>query len=169
MENGAISDLQISASSQWDAHHAPPQGRLHFKRSGVKQGSWSARVNDGDQWLQVDLGSQYTKVTGVATQGRNGHPQWVKKYKLQYSEDGVSFQYYKEPADTEEKVSWTLHIAHRNQNSIVSFMKKKTIKQTNIDKRTKLHLVKSSFLWFDCVWFSSNQVRSSRYESRRIG
>ena len=47
-------------------------------------------------------------------------------------------------------------------------MKKKTIKQTNIDKQTKLHLVKGSFLWVDCVWFSSNQVRSSRYESRRI-
>lgn len=118
MENGAISDLQISASSQWDAHHAPPQGRLHFKRSGVKRGSWSARVNDGDQWLQVDLGSQYTKVTGVATQGRNGHPQWVKKYKLQYSEDGVSFQYYKEPEYTEEKVSWTLHIAIKIQLSL---------------------------------------------------
>ncbi|XP_022807964.1 uncharacterized protein LOC111344965 [Stylophora pistillata] len=103
MENGAIPDEQITASSRWDAHHAPPQGRLHFKPSGVKQGSWSAGVNDGNQWLQVDLGSQYMKVTGVATQGRNARPQWVTKYKLQYSEDGISFQYYKEPGDTEEK------------------------------------------------------------------
>lgn len=121
MENGAISDEQITASSQWDAHHAPPQGRLHFKRSGVKQGSWSAGVNDGNQWLQVDLGSQSMKVTGVATQGRNAHPQWVTKYKLQYSGDGINFQYYKEPGDIEEKVSRTSYIEIKFLSSLSSF------------------------------------------------
>ena len=107
MENGAISDEQITASSQYNAHHAPSQGRLHFKRSDVKRGSWSASVNDDNQWLQVALGIHYMKVTGVATQGQNAYREWVTKYKLQYSGDGISFQYYREPEDIEEKVSWT--------------------------------------------------------------
>lgn len=46
---------------------------------------------------QVDLGNQFTKVTAVATQGRSAaDAQWVTKYTLQYSNDGVSFEYYTE-------------------------------------------------------------------------
>ena len=104
MENGAISDSQITASSQWDGNHAPSQGRLHFKKSGNKQGSWSAARIDSYQWLQIDLGSQYARVTRVATQGRNAHSQWITKYKLQYSSDGVNFQYYREQGQTADKV-----------------------------------------------------------------
>ena len=103
MDSGAISDAQISASSQWDNNHAAVQARLHFKAGGGKVGSWSALKNDLQQWLQVDLGS-YTTVTRVATQGRNGLDQWVTKYRLQYSDDGVIFKMYKEPHSTSAKV-----------------------------------------------------------------
>ena len=96
MESGDISDAQISASSEWDANHAAIQGRLGFQAVSGKAGSWSARANDGNQWLQIDLGNQHTKVTGVTTQGRNGYSQWVTKYKLQYSDDGVNFKYYRD-------------------------------------------------------------------------
>jgi len=45
------------------------------------------------------------KVTRVATQGRYSvYNQWVTKYKLQYSDDGVNFQYYKEQGQTTDKV-----------------------------------------------------------------
>lgn len=105
MENGAILDGQITASSQWDEHHAPFQGRLHFKKSGNKQGSWSAARSDPYQWLQIDLVSQYNEVTGVATQGRNDFKyQYITKYKLQYGSDGVNFQYYRERGETADKV-----------------------------------------------------------------
>ena len=107
MENGAILDEQITASSQWDDNHAPFQGRLHFQANGNKQGSWSAAKNDVHQWLQVDLGSQFTTVSRVATQGRNGgYTQWVYSYKLQYSNDEVNFQYYREQGQTADKVTW---------------------------------------------------------------
>ena len=103
MESGAISDKQIKASSQRNSNHAPFHGRLHFQ--GIfKAGSWSARTNDLHQWLQVDLGSLYTKVIRVATQGRNANSQWVTKYKLTYSNDGVNFQYYREQGQTTDKV-----------------------------------------------------------------
>ena len=105
VESGAISDAKISASSQWDANHAAIQGRLHFQKSSAKAGSWSARTNDVNQWLQIDLGNQVTKVTRLATQGRNAYNQWVPKYKLQYSHDGVTFHYYSEQPHSALKVT----------------------------------------------------------------
>ena len=105
MENGAIANSQITASSQWDDDHAPFQGRLHFKKSGNKQGSWSAARSDHNQWLQVDLSGLYTRVVRVATQGRNAfNYQWVTKYKLQFSNDGLNFVYYRERGQTVDKV-----------------------------------------------------------------
>ena len=94
MESEAIADAQISASSQVDGKHSALQARLHFKADGNLAGGWSSLSDDLHQWLQVDLGS-YTRVTRVATQGSNGVDQWVTKYRVQYSDDGVIFQYYK--------------------------------------------------------------------------
>ncbi|KAL9968117.1 hypothetical protein ACROYT_G026449 [Oculina patagonica] len=102
MESGLIEDSQITASTQWDANHAAIQGRLNFQAGGGKQGGWSSRTNDVNQWIQVDLES-FTKVTRIVTQGRNGHGQWVTKYNLQYSEDGVTFHYYQLPGQSSPK------------------------------------------------------------------
>lgn len=102
MENTAISNQQISASSQLNVDHAATQGRLYFEATSTKAGAWSARTNGVNQWLQIDLGMQQTKVTGVATQGRNGVDEWVTKYKLQYSDDGQNFQSYREGQNTNE-------------------------------------------------------------------
>ena len=99
MESGAIHDSQISASSTWRSNHAAQQARLHFKAGGGKTGGWSAKVNDLNQWLQVDL-KQTTRVARIATQGRNTEfTQWVTQYKLQYGEDGHSFTFYKQNGD----------------------------------------------------------------------
>ena len=104
MENRLIKDSQITASSQWDSNHAASQARLNFKAGGGKRGGWSARSNNANQWIQVALG-KYTKLTGIATQGRNQeYRQWVTKYQLEYSDDGVNFHYYKEPGQSSPKV-----------------------------------------------------------------
>ena len=95
MESRAISDAQISASSQWDVNHAAIQGRLNFLAGGGKQGGWSAGANNQNQWLQADLGT-IKKVTHLGTQGRNAADQWVTSYKVEYSTDGASFQFYQE-------------------------------------------------------------------------
>ncbi|XP_022782671.1 uncharacterized protein LOC111323557 [Stylophora pistillata] len=102
MESGDIVDAQITASSEWDGNHAARQGRLKFQAVPGKAGSWSARRNDVSQWIQIKL-SGYTKITQFATQGRNAYNQWVTKYKLQYSEDGVTFRYYHEPGQSSPK------------------------------------------------------------------
>lgn len=115
MENYGIPNGKVRASSEWDSNHAAIQGRLHYKPPRGKQGAWSARHNNINQWLQVDLGSAFIKVTGVATQGRYNYNQWVTKYKLQYSNDGATFTYYKEPGQTADMVkkNKTFKLIHR--------------------------------------------------------
>ena len=103
MENSKIKDSYITASSEWDANHAAPQARLNFQAGQGKTGSWSALHNDDNQWLQVDLKAK-AKLTGIATQGRNAHVQWVTSYKLQYSNDEESFEFYQQQEDQADKV-----------------------------------------------------------------
>ena len=90
MENQAISDAHVTASSQMDDTNSAREARLHSKSIGNQRGGWVALKNDLNQWLQVDLGT-FTRVTRVATQGRDGYDQWVTKYRLQYSDDGDIF------------------------------------------------------------------------------
>ena len=103
MESGFIKDVQITASSQFDGNHAAIQARLNFQAGGGRAGGWSSRTNNVKQWIQVDLAS-YTKVSQIVTQGRNAFNQWVTKYKLQYSDDGVNFHFYKLPGHDSPKV-----------------------------------------------------------------
>ena len=102
MESGAIADGQIRASSSYDGAHTASHGRLHFQRS--PGAAWSAIRPNNQQWLQIDLGSQYTRVTRVATQGRSDTSQWVTTYKLLFSDDGAVFLYHKERGQTDSKV-----------------------------------------------------------------
>ena len=106
MENRQISDAQISASSMSDDNSSPSKARLHLKEDQNLPGGggWRALKTDLHQWLQVDLGG-YNTVTRVATQGRTGSNEWVTNYKLQYSDDGMNFQFYKEHGDKSAKVS----------------------------------------------------------------
>ena len=103
METRLIEDAQITASSEWSSNHAAIQARLNFKAGGGKKGAWSAGTTDANQWIQVALGS-FTKLTGIATQGRNEVDQWVTEYQLQYSVDGVSLDYYNSPGQSSAKV-----------------------------------------------------------------
>jgi len=100
MENFKITPAQISASSQFNADSVPSHGRLHYKNIS---GAWAAGVNDPQPWIQIDFGI-VTTVTYVATQGRHNILQWVTQYKLQYSNDGNSFQVFKKQGENEEKV-----------------------------------------------------------------
>lgn len=107
MESGSIADSQIIASSMFNVYHKPARARLHTKELGLSTGTggWSSLTNDLNQWLQVDLG-KITNVTYIATQGRNHYSpsQWVKKYKIQFSDEGVSFLFYKRQGDSSDTV-----------------------------------------------------------------
>ena len=110
MESGGISDSQISASSEYLDNVVASFGRLNFQDEG---GGWAALIPDANQWLQVDLNNEHTRVMRVATQGRtaqHNHYQCVRSYKLQYSNDKVSFRYYREQGQTTDKVFYCSYL-----------------------------------------------------------
>lgn len=105
MGNGLILDTQISASSYWSKKYAPFKSRLH-----KAEPNWVSSNVDPNPWLQIDVlgtNGKYTKVTRIATQGRANKTtkQWVTQYKVQYSNDGLSFTNYTEKGQTTYKVS----------------------------------------------------------------
>ena len=70
-----------------------------------------AGTSDQRQWLQVDLHDEESLISRVATQGRNHNAswdlassQWVERYKLQYSNDGLEFEYCYEQGKGTAKV-----------------------------------------------------------------
>ena len=95
----AVPDSAVTASSTWSASYKPGDGRLHFQKtsSPLRYGAWSTLGGKylKGSWWQVDFGS-WTKVTIIATQGRQDKSQWVTKYRVSYSYDGLFFKYYME-------------------------------------------------------------------------
>lgn len=85
----------MTASTSHSFYCRPWNARLHQRRAGRDGGSWCAKRNNRRQWLQVDF-EGLTRVTGVATQGRQNAHQWVKTYRVSYSRDGSSFRFYRE-------------------------------------------------------------------------
>ncbi len=106
MESGVISDSQISASSEYSVTYAAKYGRLNYRY----RWAWSARDNDVNQWLQIDLSSQYTSIMRVATQGNPPYAhtpyEYVSSYKLQYGNDEEHFYYYREQGQSTAKVNY---------------------------------------------------------------
>ena len=84
-----------------DIYHKPGNGRLHFQKvpSPLRYGAWATAgahyLTAKDSWFQVDFGS-WRKVTIIATQGRQDALQWVTKYRVSYSYDGIFFKDYME-------------------------------------------------------------------------
>ena len=110
MESKIITDAQISVSSSfpqtpWFSH----SWSFHvwfWEPSNVRLNNfgWRANRDDQNQWIKVDL-RRYTKVTRVATQGSGFRGfGWVTNFKILYSLDGVLWQMYKEPGNSNASV-----------------------------------------------------------------
>ena len=56
----------------------------------VYRGSWSSKSNNLNQWIQAEFATPF-KISAIQTQGRHGHNQWVKSFKLSYGNDGVNW------------------------------------------------------------------------------
>lgn len=97
MEDKRILDGALSASSYSSLHLAPWRGRIN------SISSWSSRVNNARQWLQINFGN-LARCTGIATQGRRDAHQWVTRYVLSYG-NGVSFKAYREKRKIRVSVS----------------------------------------------------------------
>jgi len=81
----------FSASSYF--RNAGDHGPWQAKYTSTAKSNWSANKNDGNQWLQIDLGG-LARVQAIGTKGRhNNLAQWVKSYRLSYSQDGANWFY----------------------------------------------------------------------------
>ena len=90
MENGIISDSEITASTVLSTSNTPA------KNARMNSGSsWCAATSDTNPYLQIDLQALHI-ICAVSTQGNSQADQWVTTYTLQLSTDGSSWSDYKE-------------------------------------------------------------------------
>ncbi|XP_069723777.1 coagulation factor V [Phaenicophaeus curvirostris] len=105
MENGEIKNTQVTASStktSWFNTWDPSLARLNQKG---KLNAWRAKLNNNQQWLQIDLLS-IKKITAVATQGAKSisGENFVKTYVIQYSDQGLEWKSYTDGSSSVAKV-----------------------------------------------------------------
>ena len=93
MKSGKIPDSAITATTSYSQYYGPERARLDTVKSGSFNGAWIPKTRDMGQWIQVDLGN-ITKITRIATQGRQDAAQWVKSYSITYSLEGGPFLPY---------------------------------------------------------------------------
>ena len=84
----------FTASSFYNRYYGPWSARLQARNQGSTRGGWVSRYRNHRQWLQIDLGAT-ARVKRVATQGRYDANQWVTRYTVSYSYNGVRFRPYK--------------------------------------------------------------------------
>ena len=85
MENRAIPDNELTASTEQNANTPAKNGRLNYTSGS----SWCAATSDTNPYLQIDLQILHI-ICAVSTQGNSQADQWVKTYTLQLSTDGIT-------------------------------------------------------------------------------
>ena len=111
MQNKQIPDSSLRASSSYNLNSMGPRnGRLHFQGSSGQHGAWAVSTKDEFQYFEVNFG-EWTKVTKVATQGRQDGGWWVTSYCLSYSYGGMFFEDYKEDGVVKVFYDYFVHIA----------------------------------------------------------
>ena len=90
MKNGKIPDSAITATTMLNQYYGPDRARLGQLREGSYAGAWIPKTQDIGQWIEVDL-SKITKITRLATQGRQEAAHYTKSYTLSYSVEGGPF------------------------------------------------------------------------------
>lgn len=93
MSSGKIPNSAITATTSYNQYYGPERARLNTVKSGSFAGAWLPNSQDLGQWIQVDLG-KITKVTRIATRGRQDAGHWVKSFSLTYSVEGGPFLPY---------------------------------------------------------------------------
>ena len=84
MQNGAIPDIRVTASSIRNLYTRASLARLNLTGQGNYSGGWVAGVLSVVEHLQIVFDTTDTVLTAIATQGREDADQWVKKYYLKY-------------------------------------------------------------------------------------
>jgi lactadherin len=98
--------VKVSASSERQTSRTPAGDSNCQAEDGfiVTNKAWCARHDNGEQWLQFDIGPP-TLVTGMVTRGRgdSGRKHWITRFRLSYSNDSVNWTFYKDATHLEPK------------------------------------------------------------------
>ena len=86
MEDGRITDWQVTASSELSSKSLAANARLNHGKQFNRLGAWIAANNTASEWIQVDLVFP-SWISGVMIQGREDFPQWVSKFKVSFTQD----------------------------------------------------------------------------------
>ena len=84
IESGIVTSDQLTASSVYGSFDAANAILNH-------EGAWVPTTSDPYQWLQIDLHRQIW-VSGIVIQGRPDVEEWVTRYHVEYTLDGVSWE-----------------------------------------------------------------------------
>ena len=95
MENHAIKDIQVTASSAYGPQALPNFGRLNMELANGECRYWMAHSSDVEPWLQVEF-RRFVKIVEILTQGACDVNYWVKKFSVAYSSNGYTFVKYHE-------------------------------------------------------------------------
>lgn len=83
----------VTSSSEYDPSHSHHRILLNKKSAREGVNCWSAASNDPYQWVQISFNFRIVKVVKIATQGVEGHPQWIKQYKITYFDGEIWREY----------------------------------------------------------------------------
>nr|XP_042904159.1 uncharacterized protein LOC107439698 isoform X4 [Parasteatoda tepidariorum] len=84
LENGLVTDGQITASSSYDYKTTPSHARINDK-SG-----WQPDIFDKNPYILIDL-MEPRNVSAIVTKGIASSNQWTTKYRVLSSQDGEKF------------------------------------------------------------------------------
>ncbi|KAK3699372.1 hypothetical protein QZH41_006551 [Actinostola sp. cb2023] len=89
MQNGWIEDSDVTATSFFSLDFDPGRARLN------STSAWCPVRQDVSELLQIHL-TRDANVSAIAVQGNPNRDQWITKYKLDYSLDGITWKSYPE-------------------------------------------------------------------------
>ncbi|KAL3885078.1 hypothetical protein ACJMK2_025183, partial [Sinanodonta woodiana] len=114
-----VPDEYLSASSEYNAHHAAKYGRINTAYvKGSNIGAWAAGFNRNNEFIQVQL-NQLSLIQAIQTQGKNGtgdpslSNQYVKSYYVSYRKNNTSWLYIMDSTGNKK-----LFPGNNDQNSI---------------------------------------------------
>ena len=84
------SGYPLSSSTEYNADHSVHRARLDYPTPREGSQAWCAGTSDINQWLQVNF-IEPRLVTAVETQGRGDYDQWVTRYVVKHSVDGINW------------------------------------------------------------------------------
>ena len=93
LENGQIPSNAMVSSSQHNQYYGPERARLREVTEGSYIGGWSPKASNQGEWIQFDLGKD-TKVTRIATQGRDNAGWWTTSFSLSFRVNGGMYEPY---------------------------------------------------------------------------